>query len=69
MKRILSVFLSGILIVTSFAFAFKGVAAETSEIFDFPCGLNATAYLDRTSGILTVKGSGDMNFFYDDVPW
>lgn len=69
MKRILSVFLSGILIVTSFAFAFKGVAAETSEILDFPCGLNATAYLDRTSGTLTVKGSGDMNFFYDDVPW
>ena len=70
MKKIISLLLSFVVVImTSCAFLFESVYAETSEVLGFPCGLNATAYLDRKTGMLTVKGKGEMNFFYDDVPW
>lgn len=68
MKKALSLIIS-LVIMTSCTFLINTVSAETSDTLEFPCGLNATAYLDRTSGTLTVKGTGEMNFFYDDIPW
>lgn len=69
MKKTLSFILSFAIIITGFAFLFEGVSAKTTDIIEFPCGLDATAFLDRTTGTLTVKGTGEMNFFYDDTPW
>ncbi|MBO5230610.1 MAG: leucine-rich repeat protein [Clostridia bacterium] len=69
MKKALSLIISLVIVMTSCTFIIDYVSAETSDILEFPCGLNATAYLDRTSGTLTVKGTGEMNFFYDDIPW
>lgn len=69
MKKVLSLIVSLAIVMTSCAFLIKSVSAETSNMPEFPCGSNATAYLDRASGTLTVKGTGEMNFFYDDVPW
>ena len=77
MKRFFSVFLSLILVAATFlcvpitaAFAEEPVFdVITEEIIEFPCGLTSTAYFDKSSNTLTVKGTGVMNFFYDDVPW
>ena len=69
MKKTLSFILSFAIIITGFAFLFERVSAKTSDIIEFTCGLDATASLDRTTGTLTVKGTGDMNFFYDDISW
>lgn len=69
MKKALSLIISLVIVMTSYTFLIDSVSAETSDILEFPCGLNATAYLDRTSGTLTVKGTGEMNFFYDNIPW
>ena len=69
MKKILSLIISFAIIITSCSFLIGSVSAGTSEALEFPCGLNATAYLDRVNGTLTVKGTGEMNFFYDDIPW
>ncbi len=69
MKKALSLIISFAVIITSYSLLIGSVSAGTSEVLEFPCGLNATAYLDRSNGALTVKGTGEMNFFYDDIPW
>ena len=69
MKKALSLIISLVIVITSYTFLIDSVSAEASDILEFTCGLNATAYLDRTSGTMTVKGTGEMNFFYDDIPW
>lgn len=69
MKKLISLILSFAVVITNCVLLLESVHAETSEVLEFPCGLNATAYLDRKTGMLTVKGKGEMNFFYDDVPW
>lgn len=66
MKRLISVLLAVAVLVASMGVV--PVFAQGNEI-EFTCGLNSTAYLDTSSGILTVKGTGDMCFFYDDIPW
>ena len=69
MKKALSLIISFAVIITSCSLLIGSVSAGTSEVLEFPCGLNVTAYLDRSNGALTVKGTGEMNFFYDDIPW
>ena len=70
MKKILSLIISFAIIITSCSFLIGSVSAGTSEALEFPCGLNATAYLDRENGTLTVKGTGHMEFFRETrAPW
>ena len=69
MKKVISLILSFAVVITSCVLLFESVYAETSKVMEFDCGLDATAYLDRKTGMLTVKGKGEMNFFYDDIPW
>lgn len=68
MKKILSLFLTFAIVVSGFTFLSGKISAATSDIIEFPCGLNATAYLDRASGTITVKGTGEMEFFRDTRP-
>lgn len=70
MKRLLSFLIALTVSLSAFVFAEAEVDAVngTPEILEFSCGLNATAYLDELTGVLTVRGTGDINFFYEDTP-
>lgn len=71
MRKIFSVMMSLAIAFSCFMLLPANASAEetSADVLEFPCGLDATAYLDRSSGTLTVKGTGEMNFFYDSIPW
>lgn len=65
-KRILSLFLTLLIIVSSIPFSAFPVSAATNG----SCGDNLTWTLDTSTGILTISGSGDMaDFFLWGAPW
>lgn len=76
MKKVLTVFLALILILTMIPFA----AAEET-VYSGTCGENLTWTLDTSTGVLTITGSGDMfewsrvyydsssGEYYSDIPW
>ena len=68
MKKILSIIIAIAITLSVFTFAGAESVAASDEILEFSCGIDAKAYLDRSTGVLTVKGNGDMNFFYEDTP-
>ena len=69
MKKIISAFITLSVLLCSIAVPCTSAFADMAEKVSFRCGLNAVAELDRASGVMTVSGKGDMNFFYDDIPW
>ena len=72
MKRILSIILSLAVALSCLVFLPADACAEeaTTDVLKFSCGLNATAYLDRLTNTLTVKGVGEMEFFRAErSPW
>ena len=66
MKRLISVLLTVSVIISSLCML---PAYAHNNLIEFVCGLDAMAYFDASSSTLTVKGTGDMCFFYDDIPW
>lgn len=72
MKRFLSVILSLSIAFSCFMLLTAEASATETEasVLKFSCGLDATAYLDRESGTLTVKGAGEMELFRAArAPW
>ncbi len=72
MKKILSIILSLVVAFSCLVFLpADAYATETpSDVLSFSCGLDATAYFDRSTNTLTVKGVGEMEFFgAERSPW
>ncbi len=72
MKKFLSVLLVLLIAVSQTVIFFpktiSSASTEISDILEFTCGANATAFLDKSTKTLTLRGKGSVCFFYEDYP-
>lgn len=69
MKRIISAVLAFLMIFSVFSVSVMNVSAADNDII-FECGANITATFEPDTGVLTISGKGELNFFYNDKqPW
>ncbi len=72
MKKIISALIIISLLTTQLVFLSGAVSENlndiTGEVIEFVCGADSIAYLNKNTKTLTVKGTGEMSFFYSSRP-